>query len=186
VDVEAARAGLAEAENRLSTAIDEAAARAREPGCGASAEVDPAATAARDQARARLDQANAQSRSTPSHLPLGQVRPGAQLLDEETKLLTHAIRMAAYNAESSLARMIRPHYARAEHEARALIREAMTLSGDLQITNRTVHLRLDPPTAPRRTRALAALCEQLTNTETIYPDTDMKIIYSIKEPAPTS
>ena len=50
------------------------------------------------------------SRATPSHLPLHQVRPDARLLDEERKLLTHAIRMAAYNAESTLARMLRPHY----------------------------------------------------------------------------
>jgi hypothetical protein len=88
--------------------------------------------------------------------------------------------MAAYNAESTLARMIRPHYARADHEARALLREAMTLSGDLQITGDTVHLRLDPASAPRRTRALAALCAQLTTTETIYPDTQLKIVYSVK------
>jgi hypothetical protein len=76
--------------------------------------------------------------------------------------------------------MIRPHYARAEHEARALLREAMTLSGDIQITGDTLHLRLDPASAPRRSRALAALCAQLTATETIYPDTGLKIAYSVK------
>ena len=67
-----------------------------------------------------------------------------------------------------------------EDEARTLIREAMTLSGDIQITGTTVHLRLDPASAPRRSRALAALCDQLTATETIYPDTKMKIQYSVK------
>jgi hypothetical protein len=34
------------------------------------------------------------------NLPLGQVRPGSRLLETERKLLTHAIRMSAYNAES--------------------------------------------------------------------------------------
>ena len=42
--------------------------------------------------------------------------------------------MAAYNAESTLARALAPHYARADDEARALLREAFTLSGDIQIT----------------------------------------------------
>ena len=42
--------------------------------------------------------------------PLHQVRPDARLLDEERKLLTHAIAVAAHNAESTLARMLRPHY----------------------------------------------------------------------------
>src|SRR5659263_3364 len=72
------------------------------------------------------------------------------LLDEERKLLTHAIAMAAYNAESTLARMLRPHYSRADDEARALLREAFTLSGDLHITGDTLHVRLDPAAAPRR------------------------------------
>jgi len=32
----------------------------------------------------------------------------------------------------------------------------------------------------RRSRALAALCDQLTATETTYPDTDLTIAYSVK------
>jgi len=56
--------------------------------------------------------------------------------------------MAAYNAESTLARMLRPHYSRADDEARALLREAFTLSGDLHISGDTLHVRLDPATAP--------------------------------------
>ena len=178
--VEAAPAALAGAETGLSEVIDEAAARARQPGAGASAQVDPAATRALTSARDRLDHAVAASRATPGYLPLGQVRPNAALINEERKLVTHAIRMGAYNAESTLARMIRPHYARAEDEARALIREAMTLSGDLRIAADTVHVRLDPASAPRRSRALAALADHLTATETIYPGTQLKIAYSVK------
>ena len=83
-------------------------------------------------------------------------------------------------------RMLRPHYARAEDEARALLREAMTLSGDLHITGDTLHVTLDPATAPRRSRALHALCQQLTATETIYPDTPLKIVYSMKDQPETS
>jgi hypothetical protein len=88
--------------------------------------------------------------------------------------------MAAYNAESTLARMLRPHYSRADDEARALLREAFTLSGDLHITGDTLHVRLDPATAPRRSRALHALCQQLTETGPRYPDTNLTISYSVK------
>ena len=87
--------------------------------------------------------------------------------------------MAAYNAESTLARMLRPHYSRADDEARALLREAFTLSGDLHITGDTLHVRLDPATAPSRSRALHALCQQLTETGTRYPDTNLTISYSV-------
>src|SRR5450756_2572006 len=119
------------------------------------------------------------SRQTPSHLPLGQVRPGSRLLETETKLLTHAIRMSAYNAESALARLLRPHYSRGDDEARALLREAFTLTGDLQITGDTLHVRLDPPSAPRRSNALAALCTELTDTAVSYTHLTLPTIYSV-------
>ena len=108
------------------------------------------------------------------------MRPDARLLNEERKLITHAIRMSAYNAESILARMLHGHYARADDEARALVREAFTLSGDIDVRDGQLHVRLDPATAPRRSRALAALCQELTATETIYPGTDLTIAYSVK------
>jgi hypothetical protein len=178
--VSAARAELATAHADLSAAIEAATEQARRPGAGATATVDPTATDRLQKAEARLTAAQAASRATPSHLPLGRVRPGARLLKTERKLLTHAIRMSAYNAESALARLLRPHYARGDDEARALLREAFTLPGDLQITGNTLHVRLDPASAPRRSRALAALCAELTQTETRYPGTDLKIAYSVK------
>ena len=109
-------------------------------------------------AHADLAEARQASRATPTHLPLGQVRPGSRLLETERKLLTHAIRMSAYNTESTLARLLRPHYSRGDDEARALLREAFTLPGDLQITDGTLHVRLDPaistPTQQSPRRAL--------------------------------
>ena len=89
--------------------------------------------------------------------------------------------MSAYNSESALARLIRPHYARGEHEARALLREAFTLPGDLQITGDTLHVRLDPASAPRRSKALAALCVELSDTQTRYPGTNLTLAYSVKD-----
>ena len=88
--------------------------------------------------------------------------------------------MSAYNSESALARLLRPHYSRGDDEARALLREAFTLSGDLQIISDTLHIRLDPASAPRRSKALAALCTELTATETRYPGTDLTLDYSVK------
>jgi len=175
-----ARAQLAAAHGGIADAIDAAGIRARQPGSGGKATVDPAAGLALSSATSDLAAAKEASRETPSHLPLGKVRPGSRLLETERKLLTHAIRMSAYNAESALARLLRPHYARGDDEARALLREAFTLSGDLQITGDTLHVRLDPPSAPRRSKALAALCTELTDTATHYPGTDLTLAYGIK------
>ena len=59
--------------------------------------------------------------------------------------------------------------------------EALHASGDITIHGSTLHIRLDPLSAPRRTRALAALCEQLTTTTTRYPGTRLVLHYEVKE-----
>ena len=73
-------------------------------------------------------------------------------LEAEVKQITHAIRMAACNAETLLARALHGHHAHAGDEAYALIREDLTASGDIGPGHRQLLIRLDPLTAPRRTR----------------------------------
>jgi len=128
-----------------------------------------------------LDSRVSAARATPAKVPLGQVRPGAVRLDAERKRIMDAIRMATYNAESALARLIAPHYARAEDEARSLLHEIFRSSADLEIDGATLHVRIDPLSAPRRTRALAELCGELTVTATPYPGTNLTLAYSVKE-----
>ena len=101
-------------------------------------------------------------------------------LEAEVKQITHAIRMAAYNAETALARALDGHYARAGDEACALIREALTASGDIHPGDSELLIRLDPLTAPRRTQALAVLCDQLTTAGACYPGTNLILRYEAK------
>ena len=80
-----------------------------------------------------------------------------------------------------MTRALNGRYARAGDEAYALIREALHASGDITIRGNVLHIRLDALSAPRRTRALAALCEQLTTTATRYPGTQLLLRYEVKE-----
>ena len=141
------------------------------------AKLDAPVTAARQ----RLAGAQAAAKAIPAKIPLSQHNPDLVRLDTETKLITHAIRMSAYNAETTLARALNGAYARADDEAYALIREALTTSGDIIPADATLTIRLDPLSAPRRTRALAALCKQLTATATKYPGTGLTMRYEVKE-----
>ena len=118
----------------------------------------------------------------PTRIPLGTLAPDARLLETQVKLVTHAIRMSAYNAESALARLLSPHFSRAHDEARSLLREAFHTAGDLQVLADVLHVRLNPLSAPRRTRALAALCEHLTATQTVYPGTHLRMVFLVKVP----
>jgi len=127
-----------------------------------------------------LEAAEAAAAAAPARIRLGDLAPDMVRLDAETKQITHAIRMAAYNAETILARALDGHYARAADEACALIREALATSGDIRPGPGQLLIRLDPLTAPRRTQAMAALCEQLNQAGCTYPGTDLTLRYEIK------
>jgi hypothetical protein len=127
-----------------------------------------------------LEAAETAAAATPARVRLGDLAPDMVRLDAETKQITHAIRMAAYNAETILARALNGHYARARDEAYALIREALATSGDIHPSPGQLLIRLDPLTAPRRTQAIAALCDQLNEAGCTYPGTDLTLRYEVK------
>jgi len=133
-----------------------------------------------EAAWAGLQAAQDAAAAVPARIRLGQVAPGMARLEAEVKQITHAIRMAAYNAETALARVLDGHYARAGDEAYALIREALAVSGDIIPGPGQLLIRLDPLTAPRRTQALAALCDQLNQAQARYPGTDLVLRYEVK------
>jgi hypothetical protein len=133
-----------------------------------------------EAAHLELEQAEDAAAAIPARIPLGELAPDMVRLDAETKQITHAIRMAACNAETALARALHGHYARAGDEAYAVIREALTISGDIRPGPGELLIRLDPLTAPRRTQALAALCEQLTAIHARYPGTDLVLRYEVR------
>jgi transposase-like protein len=133
-----------------------------------------------EAAWAGLQAAQDAAAAVPARIRLDQIAPDMVRLDAETKQITHAIRMAAYNTESTLARALDGHYARAGDEAYALIREALTVSGDIIPGPGQLLIRLDPLTAPRRTQALAALCDQLSQAQACYPGTRLVLRYEVK------
>ena len=101
-------------------------------------------------------------------------------LEAEVKQITHAIQMTACNAETALARALDGRYARAGDQAYALIRESLTVSGHIHPGDSELLIRLDPLTAPRRTQALAALCDQLNQAASRYPGTGLVLRYEVK------
>ena len=131
-------------------------------------------------AEANLTTLKTEAAAIPAKVALGQIRPNAVRLDDERKRLHDAARMAAWNAEHALARTLGPHYARAEDEAHSLLAEAFSASADLEIIGEELHVRLEPLSSPRRSRAIAAICIELTATETIYPGTNHRLVYTIK------
>src|SRR5665648_774506 len=182
LDVQAARARHDRAQGRTDAAM--LAARSPAPGTQTilTNPVHDAITADLRAAGADLAAAQQAHKTIPTRVPLGELHPGQQVLDVETKLITHAISAAAFNTINALARDIRINtgYARANHEAHTLARHVLTHSGDIDPSDGVLTVRLDPMPTARATAAIRELCEHLTATGTRYPGTDLTLRYEIK------
>jgi hypothetical protein len=103
-------------------------------------------------------------------------------LAPEIQHLTNLIKMVAYQAESDLLRTVAPHYRRVADEGRTLIQSALASSADLEVTKTELRVTLAPLSSPHRTRAIAALCEELNQSNTQFPGSSLRLRYAVRNP----
>jgi hypothetical protein len=132
----------------------------------------------------KLDTLIARRKALPKRIEVGDLGEAAVIkLATERKHLTNIIKMVAYQAESDLLTMLRPHYARAEQEGRTLLHELFAAAGDISITRDELRITLAPLSSPHRTQTVHELCEPLNNTETRFPGTNLRLHFDVR-PAP--
>lgn len=134
-------------------------------------------------ARERLARLREEARSIPKRVTAAQAAKGEPVirLRTEAKRLTDAVKAVAYQAESALVRLLRPHhYRRIEDEGRKLIASAFELAGDFEVTSDELRVTLEPAASPNRTRAIATLCAEINQTETCYPGTTLRLRFAIR------
>jgi transposase len=103
-------------------------------------------------------------------------------LATERKHLTDIIKMIAYQAESDLLALLRPHYARADQEGRTLLHELFATAGDIRVSDSELHITLAPLSSPHRTHAAQALCEKLDQTAPTFPGSRLRIRFKVHPP----
>jgi transposase len=103
-------------------------------------------------------------------------------LATERKHLTDIIKMIAYQAESDLLALLRPHYARADQEGRTLLHELFATASDIRVSDCELQITLAPLSSPHRTHAAEALCEKLDQTATIFPGSRLRIRFAVHPP----
>jgi DNA-binding CsgD family transcriptional regulator len=101
-------------------------------------------------------------------------------LAPERKHLTNLIKMLAYQAESDLLRLVSPHYRRADDEGRTLLQAALASAAELEVTKTELQVTLAAQSSPHRTRAIAALCRELNQTQTTFPGSRLRLRYAIR------
>jgi hypothetical protein len=141
------------------------------------------------QAKARLEKLQAQHHALPRRVSVAEAQKGQAVvkLSTERKHLTNVLKMVAYQIESDLLELIRPHYKRVEEEGRTFVQAALQNAADFEPTEDQLRITLAPLSSPHRSRVLEALCQALNQTHTRFPGTQLEIHYAVAaSPVPKS
>jgi hypothetical protein len=137
-----------------------------------------------DKTTVRIKKLKVRRDSLPARVPLADARKNQELvkLSTERKHLTNVLKMIAYQIESDLVELVRPHYKRVEDEGRTLIQSALQDTADIEPTDDQLRITLAPLSSPHRSRVLETLCEMLNKTNTLFPGTQLRMRYSVAPP----
>jgi len=100
-------------------------------------------------------------------------------LKQESKKFKNAIVMLAYRAETALYNVLSEFFKGAQNNGRMLLKEIFSADADIipDYKNKTLTIVLHSMSTPRANEAVAKLCLFLNETETIYPYSELKMIY---------
>ncbi len=120
--------------------------------------------------------------ATPLRIPVREVvQTDVVKLAPERKLLTNLLKMVAYQAESDLVHRVAPHYKRTADEGRTLIQTALASPADLEVTAEELRVSIAPLSSAHRTRAIAALCDDLNTRPVLFPGSRLRLRYGIAQ-----
>lgn len=102
-------------------------------------------------------------------------------LTTESQLVMNAIKMICYRAETAVANLAVPYLARQEEEKRKFVQQIIDSPVDMVVNEmeKTLTIIMYSLSAPRYNNALKELIILLNETETLFPQTELKLIYKM-------
>lgn len=129
-----------------------------------------------------IERLKSKRKEIPSHITMGTLPQEKQFsrLATKTKQLIDTIKMIAYRAETIMVNVLREKMSRHD-DARSLIRGIYTNAADLipDTQAKTLTIQLHTMANQSSDTVLKYLCEEMNATETIFPGTDLQLIYKI-------
>jgi hypothetical protein len=129
-----------------------------------------------------LDELKKQRKATLRHIPVKDLPDSDRFsrLLTERKHFIDTIKLIAYRAETSMASLLADKLNRHE-DTRALLRQIYETEIDLvpDLETKTLTVRLHHLTQGAHDEAVRHLCNELNATETIFPSTDLKLVYQL-------
>jgi hypothetical protein len=128
----------------------------------------------------KVERLKAERQPLAKHLTLKEL-PEAQRFQQLRTTQKHfvdTLRLMAYRAETALVALAREKLGRAD-DARALVRQLFESAVDLvpDSAAQTLTVRLHRLSSKAHDQVLEHLCAELTATETLYPGTDLRLIF---------
>jgi hypothetical protein len=121
--------------------------------------------------------------NVPYKISIGQMSPNDRYvkLNQESKYFMNIIKMICYRAETALANLLANYYSRSDDEIRTLVKAIIKQPADLcpDYSNNTLTVTIYPLANNRSQLALAKVLETVNNTNTIYPDSDLTLVFKI-------
>ncbi len=132
------------------------------------------------QQQKKVEQLKAERKTAPRHIALKDLPTAERFSQLRTtkKHFVDTIRLIAYRAETALVALAREKLSRAD-DARALIRQVFESAVDLcpNLAEKTLTVRLHRLSSGAHDEVLKQLCAELTATETVYPGTELRLIF---------
>jgi hypothetical protein len=130
----------------------------------------------------KLKELKSKRKLTPRHIPVNDLPDKSRFerLRPERKQFIDTIKMISYRAETSMVGVLRDKLARTD-DVRALIRQIYQCEVDLlpDFQAKTLTVRLHHLAQHIHDEAVRHLCAELTATETVFPGTDLRLIYQL-------
>ena len=132
--------------------------------------------------RKQAEELKALRKATERHVTYDQLPKGAQFdrLSTQSKHLIDTIKMLAYRAETAMAQILRQKMTRHD-DARSLLRAVYNTEVDMNpdMQAKTLTIRLHPLANNSSDQAVRHLCDELNRTETVFPGTELRLIYEL-------
>ncbi len=126
-----------------------------------------------------VDELKQKKKKTPRHIPFSELPEEQQFARLSTggKHFLDTIKMVAYRAETAMVQILREKMARKD-DVRALLRAIYRSEADLlpDLEAETLTIRLHRSANQATDKAVEFLLQELTDTQTIYPGTNLRII----------
>ena len=135
-----------------------------------------------EERRHQIEQLKTQRKALGKHIEVKDLpeQDRFQRLRSEKKHFIDTIKLIAYRAETALAELAREKIKRLD-DARSLIRQLFRTEIDLfpDRLHKTLTVRLHPMSTQAHDEIVRHICQELTSTETVFPGTDLRLIYEI-------